>query len=193
MKFNPDKSLNEQAVSIRIEIGIDKENEIRCCLNKYYKFNLVPSTSTDDRIHKTDCYFDGKKDCPVAIKGRFSGGNDILVALRDPWHGFDDPRTKIGRDIVKPYKLYICLSKDHTIIRVIKGSRIYEICEDMLGELANREWKISRDNPMFSEKHEGCQIRCFPDAYTKQSKLAGFIPQSYFKRNEIRCYDFVKD
>lgn len=95
--------IDSKPVSVRVSYGKEKEDQIMKCLNEKYAshgYNLVPSSFFEDCKEKTDCWQltkSGKK-YRSAIKARVSK-NDILVAMRDPFYGVNDPETVIGRDV----------------------------------------------------------------------------------------------
>lgn len=199
--------LDAKSSAYRYKVGKTIEEEVINCLNTHYShhnYNLVPSSDKEDRKEKVDCWqkLPNGELLPSAIKARFSK-NDILVAMRDPFYGFDHEDTTIGRDMLREYFQYITLSPDQTTIRVASGKRIHAICEHLWKELKAKNLDIKMNEPPYnkgkavkllcSEKYEGCEIWLHFDRSSGRPKLLGFIPPSLLKENkEIKYHKFMK-
>jgi hypothetical protein len=189
--FNKFNRLESQPSRKRYLHGKQLENQIADCL-KGYGMILKDVTKEADMFDKIDRVLveDGKEKL-VAIKARMGySGDDILIDLYEPYYGPKSDKTKPGRDYVGKYEVYVCLSKDGKVIRVIDGIRQKEIVEDILVEWANYNWQL----PVFdSYKYEGCQIRYTRDRSHDTPKVLLFINPDIYDREkgEIKFYDMI--
>lgn len=199
-------SLDSMPTSLRVKAGKEIESEVMDCLNTSYSkfgYDLIPSSTYEDTKEKTDCWQLTKSGKRVrsAIKGRFSK-NDILIAMRDPFYGFEHEGTNVGRDVLYEYFQYITLSKDKETIRVASGKAIHTIYKSIWQELLDLKLDINmKESPynkgwplklLRSEKHEGCEIWLHFDRFDGHPKLLGFIPPSILKEGkEIKYHKFV--
>jgi len=192
-KYNPNKPLDSQPTAVRVKKGKEEEAKVYDCLLEH-GLKLEEANQHDDCVGKTDAFWltaSGKRH-RVAIKIRESK-EDILVAVRDPYYGPDDPRTVIGRDMKYEYKFYVTRSPDKTLLRVANGARVHEIVNDMLDELIEKKWAIQRYIPMKSEKHPGCELRLHEDSWSKKPKILAFIKPSYLRTGkEIKYYPYFE-
>lgn len=200
--------LDAKPSSYRYKVCKTLEEEVIDCLNTHYKehnYDLTPSSNQEDRKDKIDCWQKSStgKLLPSAVKVRFSR-NDILVAMRDPFYGFDHEDTTMGRDMLQEYFQYITLSPDQETIRVASGKKIHAICQDIWQELEDKNLDIQMTEPPYnkgkavkllrSEKHEGCEIWLHFDRSSGRPKLLGFIPPSLLKENkEIKYHKFLRE
>lgn len=191
----------------RVAYGIEKENQVINCLNEHYAkagYNLVPSTHLEDTKEKIDCWQKTKsgKLLRSAIKIRTTK-NDILIALRDPFYGFNHNDTVIGRDVLVDYSMYITLSKDQKVIRVASGKKIHKISLNLLEETkevigeSNLEDFSFKDKAsariLSSKKHPKCEVWFHRDRKSWKPKLLGFIPPSILKEGkEIKYHKFIR-
>jgi len=178
--------LNELSPKTRVKRGEKIEDEICECLNEHYGFGLEKASFVENTRKKIDRFIQGKTGrIPVQVKGRFSG-DDILYDLYEPYCGIGDPRTKPGRDHKGEFKVYICLSKDRRIIRVVN----VESMRAIIGEIEN-EWSASGHKlPFFSEKHPGCELRWHEDQWSGTPKVLCFLNTDVFKPNkDIKFYE----
>jgi len=200
--------LDAMHASARVAYGLEKEDQIRECLNTHYGhlgYDLLPSSQYEDTNEKTDCWQKGKADKRLrsAIKVRVSK-NDILVALRDPFYGFEHEDTKVGRDVLYEYFQYITLSKDEELIRVASGKVIHKISLDLIQEILDTIGDINiKKSPynkgvpvkvLSSEKHSNCEVWLHYDRKSGRPKLLGFIPPALLKENkEIKYHKFIRE
>jgi hypothetical protein len=197
--------MDHLATKERVVIGKGWEDFSRIDLNENYGYNLQESTFHEDCKEKTDCWLITKSGNPLrcAIKVRLNNEGlletkktDILVSLYDPFFGIDHPDTKIGRDMIYDYALYISvISQLH---RVAKGKVVKNICNNMLVEGSEL---VSKLKPQFrgkypkiifdSSTHFRCQIWLHYDAKTGIPKLLGFVNPKALKVNkEIKYHKF---
>ena len=196
--------IDSQPVKARVEYGKQIEEKIMKCLNENYSgYNLIPGTSNEDCKEKTDCWqvFKNGKKCRVAIKARVSK-NDILICARDPFYGFDNEKTKIGRDVLIKYDLYITLSKDENIIRVANGNVIHKIYNVLWEELLesrkdddiNKSPYVSTRSSrlLASQAYPGCEVWFHRDRFSGNPKILVFVPPSSLKvGKEIKFHNFI--
>lgn len=185
----------------RVDLMLVEEKLVFNCMNEnLVKWNLKlhPASVYDDKANKTDAYLVGLQDTlgtsrkRCAIKVRDSR-HDILVAVRDPYYGEGDPRTKVGRDMLKEYHLYITRDPGKTKLRVAYGKVIHKIINDMMEELAAKGYRIEKGSPFLSGKHPGCELRKHYDARSGHPKILGFIPPEYLKEGKEIVYFEYKE
>lgn len=198
--------IDSKPTSVRVNYGKEKEDQVMKCLNERYAshgYNLVPSSFFEDCKEKTDCWQltkSGKK-YRSAIKARVSK-NDILVAMRDPFYGVNDPDTVIGRDVLVEYFQYITLSKDGETIRVANGRVIHQMCNVLWEEFLEKVGDIKLTEPpynngkavkiMTSAVYPGCELWLHHDRWKGQPKILGFIPPSILKEGkEIKYHKLI--
>jgi hypothetical protein len=187
--------LDARPTKQRVDDGIATENHVVRVLVEKYNFPLEDVSAHEDMVNKTDRLFrhprSGRRD-RVAVKSRDTQ-NDILVAVRDPWKGPNNPHEQIGRDMLVPYYLYITVSKDRKTIRVAHGKAIHDICNGMMEELAASGWCLDGDCRIFdSERHRGCQLRYHIDRFYGHAKILAFIPPHCASlKNKIKYYKML--
>lgn len=199
--------MDNLCVKDRVSIGKKEESNAINHMNVEYDLNLIPSTHYEDCCEKTDCWMKTKNGTLLraAVKARLNkegklekNRKDILVALYDPYYGIGNPNTKIGRDMLYEYALYISVISGQ--IRACKGEAIHRICKDLEREFVDR---IGNHIPKGSGKpvllmrsyiHEGCQIWLHYDAKARHPKLLAFISPDALKLNkEIKIYPYCED
>lgn len=192
----------------RVKLGFKQEDRCFNYCNEELKFGLEESTENEDCIEKTDCWKTSKsgKKFRVAIKTRLDkdgklakNRKDILVALFDPYYGVGDPRTKVGRDMLYEYGMY--LSAISGQLRNANGKVIHNICSDLYKEFLERvknyiplERGSKPKHLMDSFIHDGCQIWLHYDAFDHHPKLLGFVsPDILVPKKEIIVYPYFDE
>lgn len=186
----------------RVLYGKTKEDEVRRCLNESYKvFNLQPSSFVEDCKEKTDCWHVTAAGvahrCAIKVRTR---KKDILAAIRDPFFGLHHEDTRVGRDMLQEYLLYITLSPDESVIRVATGRATHRIYNEIFEEWIEQDGDI---NPLMrpkypkcllhSERHPGCELWLHYDRRDGHPKILGFIPPSYLTEGkQIKYFPFIK-
>lgn len=201
------KNLASKPAYERVAYGVEKESQIIECLNKYYSkdgYKLKPSSHVEDTKEKTDCWQEtaSGKFLRSAIKIRTTK-NDILIALKDPFYGFNNEKTVTGRDVVLEYFQYITLSKDQKTIRVASGKLIHKIslkildeAREIIGEndldLKNGRFSKRAEKILSSKSFPGCEVWFARDPASWRPKLLGFIPPNVLKEGkEIKYHNFI--
>lgn len=202
------KDLASKPTYERVAYGIEKESQIIECLNNFYAnegYKLKPSSHVEDTKEKTDCWQEtaSGKFLRSAIKIRTTK-NDILIALKDPFYGFNNEKTVTGRDVLIEYFQYITLSKDEKTIRVASGKLIHKISLNILEEARNviGEKDLDLKKAPFSKRaekilvskiHPGCEVWYTRDPASWKPKLLGFIPPGTLKTGkEIKYHEFIR-
>lgn len=204
--------IDQKPVAERVAFGKTAEERVLKCLNEQYSehgYNLWPGTFIEDTKEKTDCWqrTGSGKWLRSAIKARASK-DDILVAIRDPFYGHENSKTKIGRDVLYEYFQYITLSRNGKTIRVAKGSKIHEISLGVWDEFLQvyPDFKVQKYNKqksahlLTSEKYAkkiedktiSVELWLHHDAYDWHPKLLAFIPPKLLRENqEIKYHELM--
>jgi len=180
----------------RVQRNLSEEKACVDCLNNFLikkRQFLIRANSFEDKTNKTDAFLvdlgnEQDKSRPCAIKVRTSGGDkdDILVAVRDPWYGEGDSRSKIGRDVLVDYHWYITRNNAKTILRVAKGRVIHEMVDKLFEEWIDRGYEIKPEmKKMHSEKIVGCVMQMHRDRHDGHHKMLAFIPPNILKKEDI--------
>jgi hypothetical protein len=185
------KGMNEESTGVRVKKGKMNEAAIAACLNKHYGFHLVEGSITDDTVKKLD-YYEETPERRIwrQMKSRASGW-DILYDRKEPYWGWDDPRTKDGRDHVGKYDYFVCLSKNGEEIREVRADRMREIIA-----LTDQEFLAAgAPNVFTSSQFPRLQYRHHFDAYSGVPKLLIFLPPKLFDKSkgEIKFYKMIWD
>ena len=185
------KGMNAESTETRVRKGKLNEAAIAACLNKHYGFQLVEGSFEDDTRKKCD-FYEVKDGVRVwrQIKSRASG-IDILYDRKEPYWGWNDPRTRDGRDHVGKYDYFDCLTKDGETIREVLATRMREIIAEV-----DEEYQQAGCPKVFtSGKYPGLQYREHFDAYSGRPKLLCFLPSRIFDKakGEIRFFEMKWD
>lgn len=196
MQFN--NRLEYQSSSKRYNVGKKIESAIVKCLETDHGYVFEDVDKKVDQIEKIDRYLiENEQKLPVAIKTRMSySGDDILVDLYEPFKGLklpegtELPETKKGRDYKGQYKVYICLSKEWDLIRIIDGNGQKELIEKVKNEWVNNKCKL----PVFdSQIHKGVQLRHLYDKRSNVPKILMFIPITAYDKKHIKVLPMNKN
>jgi len=191
------EKIDNKHISERVAFGKAEEDKIIWCMAEH-GFTLEKSSHKEDCKDKIDAWHvakNGKRNkCAIKVRKGDKEKNDILIAVRDPWYGEEDERTKIGRDVITEYAFYITRNPEKTKIRVTNGKVISKIVNDMLAELKISNWNLNeKNNVMVSSNYQGCQLRYHRDAWKGHPKILGFINPIYLKEGkEIVFYDYFE-
>ena len=193
------ENIDSLNITKRLAYGKEKEDQVRKCLNETkVGYNLFPANFLEDCKEKTDCWqVSGTgKQSRCAIKARATK-NDILAAIRDPFYGENHADTKMGRDILYEYLLYITLSPDEKTIRVASGKKCHTIYNEMWTEWVSKKIEINNLNCtkliLKSELHPTCELWLHRDRRSGKPKILGFIPPTYLvEGKEIAYYPFTE-
>ena len=193
-------------VAERVGIGIRMESRVRHCLNDRYGYNFEAATFHEDCVDKVDCWHITKSGNRLrsAIKVRLNKygeletvKTDILLDIYDPFYGVYDLRTKIGRDILFEYDMYISAIK--SCIRVAKGKLVHKISLGMYKEGLSEIEKLKPKEKGFGSQlvfcstiYPECQIWLHYDKFDRHPKLLAFIPPVILGKN-IKNYDLPEE
>jgi hypothetical protein len=182
-------AIDSLATKDRVKWGKGEEKKCIHCMNDYLLRlgqRLASADDSEDMNNKTDAFLmeldhpgDYTRRCAVKVR---DSGNDIEIALRDPWYGPKDPKTRIGRDVKLVYHWYIVRDKKKTQLMVADGKTIHRIAEELWEEYLLPD---SPANKMRSKRYRGCEVRPHIDACHKHPKILAYVNPRVLKENEI--------
>jgi hypothetical protein len=169
----------------RVEKGKAGEEQIAEVLRSH-GLNLIDVDERTDMIDKIDRQLVTESGTySVQIKFRDSSDRyrDFLLDLYEPFYGDGDPDTKIGRDLVSKYDIYVCRIKD--TIYVINGKAQKTLVANVLEEWRQRRCQL----PVFrSTKYSGVELRKVVDHRNNRPKLLMFIPPGTYSGKDVKAY-----
>ena len=176
---------------VRLKYGKEMESKIADSL-KQCGLQVGKSSDREDRLKKVDRWLmqNGTK-IPLQIKFRESG-DDLLFEVFDTFHGWNDHKNKIGRDMEGIAKLYAVLMRDGKTIIMVPTQPAKDVINEMLCEVRRSGWgSKSYTGATLTYRADGCNLtlKLQMDPFDGRSKMIAYIPQEYFaKQAQTKSY-----
>lgn len=166
----------------RVAHGRQREAQIATALRNA-GLSIADASDHEDKHEKIDrwvMYPNGQR---VALQIKYrETGNDILVEVFDKFFGWDDPRNKIGRDMIGAASQYAVLLNDQTTIVIVESSQLKSLVEVMISG-ARQGWTVER-YPVSTFRYFShgvkLELKSQRDPRDGRQKMVAYIPANYF-------------
>jgi hypothetical protein len=180
-------SLSGLENSIRVKAGVNRERQIAEALRIQAGLPIEDASGYEDKERKVDRWlvYPGQK--PIALQIKFrETGEDLLFEVYDKFFGWDDPKNKIGRDMIGDAKEYAVLMKDKKTVVMVPTDKAKQVIRLML-DGARQRWTVeSPSGPTFRYHAHGFRIelKVQHDNRDGRPKMVAYIPAGFFVAEE---------
>ena len=225
-KFDLVRSLyvgsNRKSINERLKLNVPMEQWIIDTVNHHgisHKGKLLNNwEKASEKIDKT-CKIDAvhkindKENLYIQVKFRQpDSGNDIEVAVIQPYNGLKEFKNVIGVDPTTLQKevwardfrfygqFYACLNNSWNLLRIVNYNAIKSKVMTLLGEWVDSGNELKPyygKNTFISKKYGGMMLKCKKDSgYNSYDsgilKILCYIPEEVFTKKEMVCVEMIQ-
>ena len=166
----------------RVRHGLNRERQIADALRTQAGLPIEDATGMEDRERKVDRWiaYPGKR-VTLQIKYRETG-EDLLFEVYDKFFGWDDPKNKVGRDMMGDSTEYAVLLQDRKTIVMVPVA-VAKRAIGIMVEGAKRQWTVEGPHgSTFRYFTNGCklELKVQRDPRDGRPKMVAYIPSGYF-------------
>jgi len=177
--------------STRVRHGLERERQIATALKDQVGLPIENATNIEDRERKVDrwiAYPNGR----VALQIKYrETGEDLLFEVYDKFFGWDDPKNKIGRDMMGEAQQYAVLLQDRKTICIVSVDVAKQAIHTMI-DGAKQHWTVeSSFGATFRHFTHGVklELKLQRDPRDGRPKMVAYIPSAYFATNaQVQTY-----
>ena len=166
----------------RVKQGLNRERQIADALKYQAGLPIEDATGFEDRERKIDRWiaYPGNR-VALQIKYRETGA-DLLFEIYDKFYGWNDPKNKIGRDMIGDATEYAVLLQDRKTVVMVPVAIAKRAIAIML-EGAQQRWTVEHPyGATFRYFAQGVklELKVQPDPRDGRPKMVAYIPSQYF-------------
>lgn len=182
-KWNMIKQTQFLDNSTRVRHGLNRERQIANALKQQIGLPIEDATAHDDKKLKIDRWIAyPTKNVGLQIKYRETG-SDLLFEIYDKFFGWDNPKNKIGRDMLGEATEYAVLLQDRKTIIMVSVAAAKKTIEIMVN--CAREKRFQCGTFYYKEDKHTLELKIQQDPRDNRSKMVAYIPAAYFRQAKV--------
>lgn len=178
----------------RVRLGKLRESHIADALKDQVGLRIVEASDRDDKERaKVDRWIDDNGHL-VGLQIKFrETGDDLLFEVFDKWHGWDDPRNKLGRDLIGEAELYAVLKPDKRTIVMVPTAWAKNLINTLVSLARQFGWTVENANGKtfrYFKAGSKVELKVQRDPRDGRQKMVCYIPAAVFEsEQQAKVYD----
>lgn len=166
----------------RVRHGLNRERQIADALKNQAGLPIEDASGFEDRERKVDRWiaYPGKR---VALQIKYrETGEDLLFEVYDKFFGWNDPKNKVGRDMMGDATEYAVLLQDRKTVVMVPVAVAKQAIEIMV-EGAKQQWTVEGPHGATFRYFTGgvkLELKVQRDPRDNRPKMVAYIPAQYF-------------
>lgn len=171
----------------RVRHGLNRERQIADALKLQAGLPIVDATGSEDKERKVDRWIAyPQRRVALQIKYRETG-EDLLFEVYDKFFGWDDPKNKVGRDMMGDATEYAVLLQDRKTIVIVPVAVAKRAIAIMIDGARQHGWTVEGPHGATFRYFAGgakLELKVQRDPRDGRPKMVAYIPSTYFKASE---------
>lgn len=175
----------------RVKHGRERERQIAIALQQQHRLPIEESGHDDDCTRKIDRWVDyptGR--VALQIKYRETGA-DLLFEVFDKFFGWDDPRNKVGRDMIGQASEYAVLLEDRKTVVMVPVELAKSAIQEMLDYAQTHGMTCGNSFKHFVSNHK-LELKIQNDPSDGRQKMVAYMAAGYFiSKAQAKVYEVL--